>query len=474
MNNRFDKDRQFFWSPYQIVGLIFLLTVVVHLTGNALLFLISKLVALPNLSPIILMNLMLPIIEVILLLLTIGLWTLPKASITREFNHIIRNGLFLNRYGNPLKLRDGDLLPRIKTTEKRFNAANGPIFRYYVSISVTSVSAKKLEDISQIISSLFVGRLQNLAVTQVYTLENQTKVIYEIESVTYNKKLQLDLAAVTKQNKDPFMIPIQVGTNLDLRTSGSIILTGKTRSGKTTALTYLVLKIATIKPDKFGSRIVIIDPKQAELSRIKGVVSPEFVNDSLDVHNILKTVEDFEKQIAKRQDYLNSLGTSEPGAAHWWEANMSPSILVIDEFVALRSMFPDRATVKNGDYNYRHFEDVLRRIVTMGASAGCYVILSIAQANATILPTLLRDAFTTKVLFKPTLEEARFLWDSENLQNVQNLAHADAGDSWFSSTDGINDSVSLVRWPQLKFGEYKALSDALEDYNQKRAPSPQE
>ena len=42
--------------------------------------------------------------------------------------------------------------------------------------------------------------------------------------------------------------------------------------------------------------------------------------------------------------------------------------------------------------------------------SGSFVILSIARANTNELSSMLRDAFTTKFLFRPTREEAQFLW----------------------------------------------------------------
>ena len=72
---------------------------------------------------------------------------------------------------------------------------------------------------------------------------------------------------------------------------------------------------------------------------------------------------------------------------------MHPSFLFIDEYVALRTVFPPKAA-KDSDYCVNTFDSVIKRIVTMGASAGCYVIISIAEASVQEggLPAMLRSA----------------------------------------------------------------------------------
>ena len=102
----------------------------------------------------------------------------------------------------------------------------------------------------------------------------------------------------------------------------------------------------------------------------------------------------------------------------------------------------------------------------MGASAGCYAIISIAEASVAEggLPAMLRSAMTTKILFKPTVEEARLMWDSDKLKDFNNGRVYNAGDAWFSSTDGKHDNVSFVHFPNMKFKVYAELGRLLNEY----------
>ena len=152
-------------------------------------------------------------------------------------------------------------------------------------------------------------------------------------------------------------------------------------------------------------------------------------------------------------------------AVKWWDAGMHVSFLFIDEYVSARSIFPQKASKDNPDYSLNNFDGLVKRIVTMGASAGCYVIISIAEASVESggLPAMIRSAMSTKILFKPTQTEARLIWDSEKLKNFPERIYQ-AGDAWFSSTDGINDNVTYVSFPQMDFKVYYELGRLLKEY----------
>ena len=103
----------------------------------------------------------------------------------------------------------------------------------------------------------------------------------------------------------------------------------------------------------------------------------------------------------------------------------------------------------------------------MGASAGCYVIISIAEASVQDggLPSMLRSAMSTKVLMRPTMPEARLLWSPEQLEALAASSRVyGPGDAWFSSTDGVHDNVSYVHFPQMEFPAYRELGRLLKEY----------
>ena len=77
---------------------------------------------------------------------------------------------------------------------------------------------------------------------------------------------------------------------------------------------------------------------------------------------------------------------------------------------------------------------------------------------------MIKNAMTTKLLFKPTLPEARLIWASDRLENFSVDRVYSPGDCWFSSTDGIHDDVTYVHFPVMKFPVYKELGRLLTEY----------
>ena len=214
-----------------------------------------------------------------------------------------------------------------------------------------------------------------------------------------------------------YELRVQDGTNIDLRTSGSMLVAGKTRSGKTTGVIALLIQALLSGPDEYGSQVLIIDPKQAELSRLPHVVS---LRPDGDAHAILEALALFAESIKKRQSVLNDRSAETGDAVHWWDAGFHVSVLFLDEYVALRTMFPKRASKEDPDYCLATFDGLVKRIVTMGASAGCYALISIAEASVEEggLPSMVRSACSTRILFRPTLPEARLIWDADRLADL--------------------------------------------------------
>lgn len=366
----------------------------------------------------------------------------------------VRKGLFAYEYGNPLHLKEGELLPKIRCKELGND-------KYELSITAITSTIAELQNISSSISSCLNCKLERFAVTSTDTDVAFNKVRFTIEDVTTHKELVVHSVKELKQDT-PTKLIIQTQTYIDLTTSGSILVSGKTRSGKSTATIALLLQSLIWGRDKFGSEIIIIDPKQAELSRLPHTVT---LDEDGKATKILQALEQFAHSIVERQKVLNDLSEQNGDAVKWWDAGMHVSFLFIDEYVAARTLFPTKADKENPDYSLATFDGLVKRIVTMGASAGCYIIISIAEASVSEggLPAMIRSAMTTKILFKPTLTEARLIWDSEKLKDFGERTY-NAGDAWFSSTDGIHDNVNYVHFPIMQFSVYRELGKLLHYY----------
>lgn len=375
----------------------------------------------------------------------------------RDTSHIkvmVRKGLFYYANGNPLHLKDGERLPSIKCKSLGMG-------QYELTLSVVSASFEDIQKLSSSISSCLNAKYKRYAVTQTNGDLAFNTVTFLIDDVTVDRSLIVKQASELKSD-NPTLIPIQKGTFIDLTTSGSILAAGKTRAGKSTGITTLMLSILLWGRDAYGSEIIIVDPKQAELSRLPHTFT---LDDNGEARGILDVMHRFEETIKKRQAILNAQSIETGDAVKWFDIDMKASFLFVDEYIALRSLFPRRNN-NNVDYNIDRFDSSLRRIITTGASSGCFVIISVAEAsvNEGGLPAMLRSAMSTKVLFRPTLPEARLMWDSERLNDLSTGRVYGPGDAWFSSTDGVHDTVSCVHFPVMEFPVYKELGRLLDEY----------
>lgn len=375
-------------------------------------------------------------------------------SDSAKIRHKVRRALCHPRYGNPLHLKDGELLPAVKCKD----IGNGII---ELTIVAKSCTVETIVDIASAISTAINGRFVRYAVTQAAAGVAHDKVVFRLEDVLIDRSLTFH-SAEEMQPVSPTHLRVQDGADIDLTTSGSMLVAGKTRSGKTTGIIALLLQALQCGRDKYGSAIVVIDPKQAELSRLAHTVT---LDEDGEARSILEAMKAFAASITHRQRVLNDLSEQRGDAIKWWDAGMHPSFLFIDEFVACRSIFPKKAA-KDSDYCIDTFDGILKRIVTMGASAGCYVIISIAEASVQEggLPAMLRSAMSTRILFRPTRAEGLLLWDKVKLDPLPERTYG-PGDAWYSSTDGVHDTVSCVHFPRMDFSVYKELGRLLSEYH---------
>ena len=376
---------------------------------------------------------------------------------TIRMKYMIRKALFHPENGNPLNLKDGELLPSISVKHSQNNVAS-----YIIKISTVSCDTDALMKISKSISAALKGRFKDYAVVAPETDVSENYVSYTVKDVRSSKKLTCH-SLKDLSTKEKYLIRVDKETCLDLRHSGSMIFAGKTRSGKTTGIISLLMQVLKLGRDDFGSLVTIIDPKRAELSVLEHVYSPDKDGD---MSRCMQAIELFFARMTERQQELNRLSKKSGNAVRWWEAGMYPSFLFIDEFVAMCSMLPKKAPKDKPDCCLENFNSLIKRIVTMGSSAGCYVIISIAEASVGEggIPSMLKAAMETKILFHPTLNEAKLMWENSDMLKALPERNYGAGDAWFSSTDGVHDNVSFVQFPDLRFGEYAELNRLLKEY----------
>lgn len=179
---------------------------------------------------------------------------------------MVRQALYQPSHGNPLHLREEDLLPKVSCK------CIGPGV-YDLTISAQqSVSVDTLVGAAPALSAALNSRYQRYAVTQTDADVAFRSVVFLIEDVAVDRSITYNSAAEMCP-ESPAMLRVDQTTCIGLTTSGSILVAGKTRSGKTTGVISLLIQALSCGPDDYGSSIVVIDPKCAELSRLPHTVA---------------------------------------------------------------------------------------------------------------------------------------------------------------------------------------------------------
>lgn len=367
---------------------------------------------------------------------------------------MLRYRLFAKAGGNPLGLKSDSVIPSLDVKPD----GDG---RYSVTIDTTACSADTLVKLPKIISSGLTDGYAGWAVVAVDEDPASSFVSYIIEDVMKSRKIIAETPWEFYSDHVTELI-VQDGFSLDLTKSGSILMVGKTRSGKTTAVESMLIQLLAHGPDNYGSKVLVLDPKGAELSRLSYTLSPD---ENGSARGMLQALRDFEQTRRSRQKVLDDLSEQHGHPVMWWEADMHPSVLFIDEWVAFQALMPKKASKDDPDYSLQALQDMVKILVTMGASAGCYVILSTAEASVESagVPSMIRSAMGTKILMRPTKQEGSLLWSTDKMEALPERRYAQ-GDAWISSTDGIHDNPSFAQFPRMDFPEYEVLRDLLTRY----------
>ena len=312
------------------------------------------------------------LLSVACILFVVAITELMLRSNKRRIQYLLQRKFCDVKYGNPLNLKEGEYLPVIKVLEHPKG--------YKIRISCKSAK----------FSDCVIDKTLDIACHYVE---------YIIQDVVSNANKQIIYNSIEDIPSDVTKRYIRDDVYIDYSKvlNSSALICGRSRSGKTTGVISTII-LPTLKQgaDKFGSKVIIVDPKSAELSRCPFAFSPDINGNA---EKILKVINGFNDIRVKRQQVLNQY----KGSVKWFQIGMKPSILFIDEFVSFLDLFPVKPPKDNPHYCLSYIQSLLQQIATMGASAGCFLIISVAEASvgAGGIPSIINKACGIRILFKP-------------------------------------------------------------------------
>lgn len=229
---------------------------------------------------------------------------------------------------------------------------------------------------------------------------------------------------------------------LDSRTTCNLqhtLIVGQTGSGKTYALFSLILQMLN-KP--IQHHLYFIDPKGASVDVLGQNLFPNRTVSEFD--DIMAMLETFVSEMANRKAEMhNNLGSYNKLDADYTYFNLSPHILLIDEYAAFM------AVVNSKSKGIRdHVNELMSQIVLMGRQLGFFAFIVMQKSDATLISTALRDNLPLKIVLgnaEPTTYETTF-GKSIDIPPLNYLQ----GDGVFTEPTLAN-TPKLVQFPTLNF-----------------------
>lgn len=296
-------------------------------------------------------------------------------------------------------------------------------FSIIVSISSSIDNFEKLEKLD--LSPVFQGFRQ----MGISNTKNRDQLIFRLEKIDFDRQLKIktiDEIADINWRSDLIIIDRLTSINAN----SHLLLSGQTGSGKTYGLLYLLLSYKTKKAD-----VSVCDPKLSDLADLSKKLGcrPATSKDEI-LEEVRQTFLEMERRKQQRQQEgwaISSVAT---------ENGLSLKILMIDEFASLQLKLDKKELSELLNYLYQ--------IILEGRALGVFVILGLQQANATVLPTALREQFSSIFVLGNSGEQTKNVAFQEKAQKIPDFP-LKIGEGWCLNSSEID--LRFIRFPYLVF-----------------------
>ena len=255
------------------------------------------------------------------------------------------------------------------------------------------------------------------------------KIIFELEKIDFDRQLKIkSIDEIEKINWRSDLIVIDRLTSVSA--FAHLLLTGQTGSGKTYGLLYLLLCYRLRNAD-----VSVCDPKLSDLDDLGKKLGCKSATSKDDIiEEVKETFLELERRKKKRIEEnwaISSVAT---------QNGLNLKILMIDEFASLQLKMDKKELSDLLNYLYQ--------IILEGRALGVFVILGLQQANATVLPTALREQFSSIFVLGNSGEQTQNVAFQEKAKKIPNFPLS-VGEGWCLNSSEID--LRFVRFPQLLF-----------------------
>lgn len=296
-------------------------------------------------------------------------------------------------------------------------------FVILVKINSSIDNFEKLEKLD--LSPIFSGFRQ----MGVSNTKERNQLIFKLERIDFDRQLKIKTIDEMKEiNWRSDLIVIDRLTSIS--SFAHLLLTGQTGSGKTYGLLYLLLFYKMKNAD-----VSVCDPKLSDLVDLgkklgcKSATSKDEIME--EVHQTFLEMER-RKQQRQQENWKISTTATQNG--------LNLKILIIDEFASLQLKLDKKELSELLNYLYQ--------IILEGRALGVFVVLGLQQANATVLPTALREQFSSIFVLGNSGEQTKNVAFQEKAQKIPEFP-LKTGEGWCLNSSEID--LRFVRFPHLLF-----------------------
>lgn len=315
--------------------------------------------------------------------------------------------------------KDGQIfvkLPKIEILRKSD-------FVIIVKINSSIDNFEKLEKLD--LSPIFQGFRQMMASNN----EERNQLIFKLERIDFDR--QLKIRSIDELNKINWRSDKIVIDHLTLINAfAHLLLTGQTGSGKTYSLLYLLLFYKAKNAD-----VSVCDPKMSDLADLSRKLNCRSATSKEEIiEEVHQTFLEMERRKQQRQQENWKISTTAT------QNGLNLKILIIDEFASLQLKMDKKELSDLLNYLYQ--------IILEGRALGVFVILGLQQANATVLPTALREQFSSIFVLGNSGEQTKNVAFQEKAQKIPDFP-LKTGEGWCLNSYEID--LRFVRFPHLLF-----------------------
>lgn len=296
-------------------------------------------------------------------------------------------------------------------------------FSIIVSISSSIDNFEKLEKLD--LSPVFQGFRQ----MGISNTKNRDQLIFRLEKIDFDRQLKIKtIDEIADINWRSDLIVIDRLTSVSA--FSHLLLTGQTGSGKTYSLLYLLLFYKAKNAD-----VSVCDPKLSDLADLSKKIGCRPANSKEEImEEVRQTFLEMERRKQQRQEEnwaISSVAT---------QNGLNLKILIIDEFASLQLKMDKKELSELLNYLYQ--------IILEGRALGVFVILGLQQANATVLPTALREQFSSIFVLGNSGEQTKNVAFQEKAQKIPEFP-LKTGEGWCLNSSEID--LRFIRFPHLLF-----------------------